>query len=80
MKKRKSAPWRIVIGCISMAWIALMWAKNDILSIYTTMPREQIVPLIIMTVAIFTVKVLAITGATLFIKWIVSRIRGNQSD
>lgn len=76
MKKRKNEPWRIIIGCVSIAFIVFMWVKNDILSIYTTTPKEQVIPLIATTIVVSLVKVIAITGTILLIKWIISKIKG----
>ena len=74
-KNNKSKePWRIIVGVISIAYIVFMWIKKDIVSIYTTMPQEQIVPLIATTVAVSIFKVALIAGAILLIKWIFSKL------
>jgi hypothetical protein len=52
-----------------------MWVKKDIAEIYATMPAEQIAPLIITTIAVSFLKVAAIAGVILLIKWIVSKIK-----
>jgi hypothetical protein len=39
------------------------------------MPKEQIVPLVITAVMVTLLKVLAITGAILLVKWIISKIK-----
>lgn len=51
-----------------------VWVKKDIISIYTTMPKEQIAPLIATTILVSLIKVGAIAGAILLIKWIVGEI------
>ena len=53
--KNNKEPWRIIVGIASIAYIVFMWVKKDIVSIYTTMPQEQIVPLIATTVAVSTI-------------------------
>ena len=73
-KNNNKEPWRIIVGIASIAYILFMWVKKDIVSIYTTMPQEQIVPLIATTVAVSVFKVALIAGAILLIKWIVGKI------
>ena len=72
---RKPEPWRIVIGMISIAYILYMWVEKDIAAIYTTMPREQIAPLIATTVAASMVKFAAIAGGLFLIKWVINKAK-----
>ncbi|MCR4962753.1 MAG: hypothetical protein K6B40_02580 [Firmicutes bacterium] len=74
MKNSKREPWRIIVGSIAIAYIVYMWAKKDIIAIYTTMPKEQIVPLIVTTLLVSLLKVAAIAGGILLIKWIVHKM------
>ncbi len=73
--KKKIEPWRIIVFIIAVALIIFMWVKKDIAEIYATMPAEQIAPLIITTIAVSFLKVAAIAGVILLIKWIVSKIK-----
>ena len=52
-----------------------MWVRKDILTIYTTMPKEQIVPLIATTVAVSVMKVAIITSVVLLVKWIIKKVK-----
>lgn len=72
--KKKKEPWRIIVGIISIAFIVYMWVEKDIISIYTTMPKEQVAPLIATTILVSLVKSGAIAGAILLIKWIAGKI------
>jgi len=74
MKKNNKEPWRIIVFIISVIFIAWLWCKNDIIEIYTTMPQDQIVPMIITTVIVTFVKIVIISGIILVIKWIFDRI------
>ena len=74
-KQKKKEPWRILVFVIAVLWILFMWLKKDIMTIYTTMPKEQIAPLIATTVAVTLLKVAAIAVGLLLIKWIVSKIK-----
>lgn len=73
--KVKKEPWRIAVGIISVIFIIFMWIKNDIISIYTTMPKEQIAPLIATTVAVSVLKVAIITAVVLLVKWIIKKVK-----
>ena len=74
-KGKTLEPWRIIVFIIAVALIIFMWVKKDIAEIYATMPAEQIAPLIITTIAVSFLKVAAIAGVILLIKWIVSKIK-----
>ena len=42
------------------------------------MPKEQVVPLIVTTILVSLIKVAAIAGGVLLIKWIVSKIKRSK--
>lgn len=69
MNNKKKEPWRIIVAIISALFIVFMWIKNDIVTIYSTMPKEQIVPLIVTTIVVSCLKVAAITGGIWVMKW-----------
>ena len=73
-KKKKIEPWRIIVFVIAVAFTVFMWVKNDIVEIYSTMPSEQIAPLIVTTIAVSLLKVAAIAGVIFLIKRIVGTI------
>ena len=77
MSNKKKEPWRIIVFIISVSYIVFVWIKKDILTIYSTMPKEQVAPLIATTVAVSLLKVGAIAGTILLMKWIVEKI-GNR--
>ena len=52
-----------------------MWVKKDVAEIYAAMPKEQIVPLIVTTIAVALLKIAAIAGAVFLIKWVVGKIK-----
>ena len=69
----KNKYWRIIIGILSILYIVFMWIKKDILSIYETMPKEEIFPLITTTIIVSLSKVVLIIIIVLFIKWILKK-------
>mgnify|MGYP003305683709 CR=1 FL=1 len=73
--KKQKEPWRIIVFIFSVLFIIFMWVKKDIVSIYSTMPSEAVLPLIATTVAVSLLKVAVIAGAILLIKWIVGKIK-----
>ena len=73
MSKKRIEPWRIIVFILALAFIIFMWVKKDISKIYATVPQEQITPLVVTTIAVSLMKVAAIAGAILLIKWIVSK-------
>jgi protein-S-isoprenylcysteine O-methyltransferase Ste14 len=74
--KKKIEPWRMIIFIIAVAFILFMWIKKDIAKIYATMPQEQILPMIVTTIAVSLLKVGGLTVAILLIKWVVGKIVG----
>ena len=72
---KKKEPWRIIVGIIAIGYIIFMWVKKDIVSIYTTMPQEEVIPLIVTTMAVSFIKVAVLTGGILLVKFGISKIR-----
>lgn len=73
MKHNKKEPWRIILFSISLLYIVFTWVKKDLLTIYTTMPAEQVVPVIATTIAVSLAKIAAIAGGVFLVKWIVNK-------
>ena len=74
-ENKKKEPWRIIVFIISVAYIVFMWVRKDIADIYATMPAEQVVPLIATTIAVSLIKVAAIAGAVLLIRWVIGKVK-----
>ena len=75
MKEQKKEPWRIVVGVLAIIYIIYMWVEKNIVAIYSSMPEEQAIPLIVTTIVVSLVKVGAITIGILFIRWIVEKFK-----
>ena len=73
--ENKREPWRIVVGIIAIVYILFMWVKKDIVSIYATMPQEEVIPLIVTTVVVSLVKVAVITVGILLTKWGIRKVQ-----
>ena len=74
-ENKKKEPWRIILFIISLLFIVFMWAKNDILAIYTSVPAEETLPLILTTLAVSLLKVFVIAGGVLLIKWLIGKAK-----
>jgi hypothetical protein len=75
MDHKKKEPWRIRVFILSVACIVFLWERKDIAAIYATVPAQQIAPLIATTIAVSLLKVAAITGGVLLIKWVVGKVK-----
>ena len=75
MKERKLAPWHIIAALAAVIFIVYMWVKKDIASVYSTLPPEQLLPVIVTTVAVTLLKVGLPTGGILLVKWIIGKCR-----
>ena len=73
--KRKKDPWRIVLFLFSVLIIVGMWVRKDVAAIYSTLPREQILPVLATTVAVSLLKIAAIAGGVFLVKWLLGKIR-----
>ena len=76
--KKKIEPRRIIVFVIALGFIIFMYIKKDIAEIYTNMPQEEIIPLVVTTVAVSLIKVAIIAVVVLLIKWIVGKIKNNK--
>ena len=73
--KGKKAPWRWIVGLLSILYILFLWLKKGVLSVYTTMPQEQILPLAVTTIAVSLIKVVALAGMVLLVKWFLGKMK-----
>ena len=70
---KKTEPWRIIVFILAVLYIIFMWAKKDLGAIYAGLPREELLPLLATTVGVTLLKVAAITGGILLIKWLTGK-------
>ena len=71
----KKDPWRIVVGILACAFIVYMWVEKDIMTIYATMPSEEVLPLIVTTIVVSLTKVAAIAAGIMLIKWVIGKMK-----
>ena len=75
MKGKKREPWRIVVGILAIAFIVYIWGEKDIASTYTALPKEQLLPVILTSAAVTLLKVAAMAGGILLVKWIIGKFK-----
>ena len=74
----KKAPWRYVVGLLSAAFIVYMWSTKDIAALYADMPKEELVPLITVNVAVTLLKVVGIAAVVWLVRWLIAKL--NKRD
>ena len=75
MKGKKREPWRIIAGILGVGAIVYMWTEKDIASACAALPKEQLLPMIVTSAAVTLLKVAAMTGGILLIRWIIGKCR-----
>ena len=73
MERKKKEPWRIALAVFSVAFILFLWVKKDIVSIWQTMPQEDILPLIFTTVLVTLFKAVGVAAMLFLIKWAIGK-------
>lgn len=72
---KKREPWRIAVAAASVLFIIVLWVKKDVAAIYSQLSPEDALPLVVTTVAVTALKVAAMAGAVLLVKWLIRKIR-----
>ena len=72
---RHKEPWRIVVGGVSVVAIVCLWIRKDIITIYATVPQEQLLPMIVTTVAVSLLKITGIAAVVWLGKWIIGKVK-----
>ena len=75
MQEKKHEPWPIVVGILAIAFIVYMWVEKDIASTYAALPKEQLLPVILTSAAVTLLKVAAMAGGILLVKWIIGKFK-----
>lgn len=73
--RKRIEPWRIVAFIIAVGFIVYTWIKKGVADIYAAMPADEVLPLIVTTVAVSLLKVAAIACGILLIKWVIGKVK-----
>ena len=74
----KKAPWRYVVGLLSAAFIVYLWSEKDVAGIYGDLPKEDLVPLLTVNVAVTLLKVVGIAAVVWLVRWLIAKL--NKRD
>ena len=75
----KAATYRVSGDCSeTLKLFLLQGSEKDIVSIYSAMPAEQILPMIVTSVAVTMIKVVGMATVILLVRWVVGKIRSGK--
>ena len=80
MKGQKKEPWRILVAIPAICYIVSMWVQKNIVTVYETLPKEQLFPVFVTSVGVTLLKIVVITGAVLLINRITAKIRNRKKQ
>ena len=72
---KKIETWRIVLFVLALVYMAVLWSKKDIATIYASVPSDQVFPLIVTTVGVSSLKLGMITAIALGLRHIIGKIK-----
>ncbi len=73
MNNKKIEKWRIAIFIIAVLIIIFMWVKKDIGKVAETVPSEQLVPVVVTSLAVSILKFALIAGVVFLVKWLIDK-------
>ncbi|MBO5716226.1 MAG: hypothetical protein J6S23_07550 [Clostridia bacterium] len=73
MNNKKTEKWRIAIFVIAVLFIIFMWVKKDIGKVAETVPSDQLVPVVVTSLAVSILKFALIAGVVFLVKWLVNK-------
>lgn len=71
----KKEPWRYVVAAVSVLYIIYMWTQKNLASVYGQLPPEQLLPMVVTSVAVTLVKVAGIAAVVLLVKWLAGKLK-----
>ncbi len=80
MKDGKWVPWRVAAGVLGVLAIVYLWSTKDVASVYSNLPAEALVPMLVTNVAVTLLKVAAIAGVVWSVKWLAKIISHKKSQ
>ena len=71
----KKELWRYFVFGLSVAYIIYMWVSKCIGDTWASMPPDQLLPMAVTSAAVTAVKIIAIAGGILLLKWILTKLK-----
>ena len=75
MKSIERKPRRIAVAVLSVIVIAIMWAKKDILGLWSGISSEDLLPLLVTNGAVMLLKIAVLAGGVYLIKTLLKRVK-----
>ena len=67
-----------MVGIAAIAFIVYTWVKKDVTAQFAAMPGEEMLPMLITSVAVTAAKVALLTGAVLLVKWLMGKFQARK--
>ena len=71
----KIEPYRLIVGGISILFIIVMWVIKDVGNIYVTLPKEELIPVVITSICVTLLKVAFIAIGVIVLRKIFDRFK-----
>ena len=71
----KKAPWRYAVAAVSVIFIIYMWTQKNLAAVYAELPLEQLLPVVVTSVAVSLVKVAGIAAVVFLVKWLLKKLK-----
>ena len=71
----KKAPWRYAVAAVSVIFIIYMWTQKNLAAVYAELPPEQLLPVVVTTLAVTIVKVAGIAAVVFLVKWLLKKLK-----
>lgn len=75
MKKIERKPRRIAVAVLSVIVIAIMWARKDVLGLWSGISSEDLLPLLLTNGVVMIAKIVFLAGGIYIIKLLFSRVK-----
>ena len=71
----KKELWRYLVFGLAVAYIIYMWVSKSIGDSWASMLPDQLLPMAVTSAAVTAVKIIAIAGGILLLKWILTKLK-----
>lgn len=70
--------WRVACAIIAIVYIAYLWIKKGIISDFSAIPKDEMLPMVITTILVLLFKVAVIAGFIMLLKWAYKKITNKE--
>ena len=75
MKSIERKPRRIAVAVLSVAVIAIMWIKKDVLGLWNGLSSEDILPLLATNAVVIIIRIALLAGIIYLIKKLLAKFK-----